>query len=1204
MTPKALTEHRIAEVFDQDIARYIEPVIQIQADNNDKLAQEIQEYVVTAAIRDHVKALLQNYLDQQERPTQKIGVWVSGFFGSGKSSFAKMIGYALENRTLGDETVRDKLRRRFGGDDEIRTLFDRLDALEQHRPARAIVFDLAKDAVRSHEFVSQAMYIQLLREFNYPDSPELAALELQLEREGRYPAFKERFQALYDLDWEGQKNSLNAKSRASAVLHELEPQTYPAKDSWAKTSRTIPESPAYLTNRAIEMTQRRGNNANLIFVIDEVGQFASRNELRLLDLQGVVQSFDDGGTALGENRSETGVMPGSFRGRLWLLVTSQEALDSVVENLDSKRTELQRLQDRFQNPIDLKPTDITEVTKQRLLKKKSTLEPAFQQLYDQHAGSLKLHTRLDSAEQRELNTQSFTDLYPLLPYQFDLLIDIIGTIRSQGQAGATYGAAVRPVLAMVRDLLNDDTLALDTRDVGKIVTFDEVYDILDHRIRTDLRDSIDQISSDLGPAALATRVAKALVLLSMTRRGVKKTLRSLSATLYSEIGANSRETEVQAALQKLEAMERIGLNDGEYEFLSQEARNWESERNAIDPGNKLREEIRKVIIASVARQTYNHKGLKTFQPTLLLDGTPPLGSSKGDITLRLDTLAADPDHAYVQSNQHQQDICSVIPITRTTEDAATQLWRSRTMIERYERDDSQAQNITRERQRLSAAEVKLSDDLAGAIMSAKYYFRGQDISPTSDNINRLVAELFEPVVDKVFPKLSDLTITPKSEDLRMLFTQDTLTAMNELLGPSGLDVLRTEAGKPVLDANAAIFRDLKQFVEQRTQSGQTPNGLALTQTFNEAPYGWSQERVRYLVAALFRAGALEVHAQADRFTSYADPGAQDIFETLAKFRQAQFLPRDNPIDTMEVFNKYTELTGDPIDSLDEAILAAGVRKYIGTLATRAITVVSRLKSHNLPGAATLGPVSEALDNIRNASSSDEVLKLFLANVSSIQEHQSRIDTLAERLGGNTLRIIEAARHATKVYYPALQTKTETIKEAYQKLQSELSAESFIERLSSIEELTRTIEKAVERDYQNPWLGRFQKYTRTIEELQADAGYQALPEDEQDRYLSKLKRYRGDTDTPPEHVWQQLNPTIDHLNADTHAAENRLRDILKEIRQALEPEAAPPTTISLKSLRIHLDPDDPRALEQLDAHLVRLKNNVEAALKRGEHVVLE
>ena len=644
--------------------------------------------------------------------------------------------------------------------------------------------------------------------------------------------------------------------------------------------------------------------------------------------------------------------------------------------------------------------------------------------------------------------------------------------------------------------------------------------------------------------------------------------------------------------------------EGEYEFLSQEARDWERERNAYDPGPDIRKEIRKVVTSLVTAQSYNHKGLRTFTPTLVLDEAIPVGSSRGDIELRLDTNSSDPSAAYADSQANPDALSGVIERSKDMENAARQLLRSRHMVETHARDNTRTTNVTVERQRAGGFENALEAEVAKALLDGHYYFRGGELEPGTTNVNRLVEGLFSQVVGKVFHKLDALTIKPAANDLKMLFTQDNLNAMNELLGPSGLGVLELKSGQTSIQTNAPIFADLKAHIEHRAATGQSPSGLVLSQGFESHPYGWNTDRLRYLLAVLFRAGWLEMHAQGGRFTSWKDPGAQDVFESLQKFRQAQFTPRGGGVDLLAAINTFLELTGDFIDQVDEAIVADKVRKWVTYQASKALKIVNRLEHHELPGHDTLKPVADTLDNIRNSASSDDILKLFLANAATIREHLPQINKLEEKLTGNALNQITSARHALSVYLPAIPNPDAATQEAADKLEAELAAESFIDRLPSIVAQTKTVEEALEAAYQEPWRARHVAYEAAIQALQAAPSFASLEPDEQEDFVAKLSHHGGDSATPPERVWKSLNPTIEHLSADIHAAESRLRQVLDEIRKRLEPKAKPAAKVSLRRLSVSLEPGDEGALEKMDGQYQLLRNDVEAKLKQGERVVLE
>src|SRR5213080_3027132 len=90
----------IGDLLTRDLTRKIEEIIQVDQADEQSVYAEITEYVATDSIRDQYHDLLKALADAPTEPHESVGVWVSGFFGSGKSSFAKNLGYALQDRKV------------------------------------------------------------------------------------------------------------------------------------------------------------------------------------------------------------------------------------------------------------------------------------------------------------------------------------------------------------------------------------------------------------------------------------------------------------------------------------------------------------------------------------------------------------------------------------------------------------------------------------------------------------------------------------------------------------------------------------------------------------------------------------------------------------------------------------------------------------------------------------------------------------------------------------------------------------------------------------------------------------------------------------------------------------------------------------------------------------------------------------------------
>ena len=344
----------IRELFSKNIERQIEEVIKVDQDKEATVREEIEEYIATDSIKEHFCTVYKAVADGKTDPHEGVGVWVSGFFGSGKSSFAKVTGYTIAGRNVGNISASELFKQIVGS----RKISAYLDQINASIPTFAVIFDVSMDrGVRTaSERITEIMYKALLRSLDYAEDFDLAELEISLEADDLLEEFRRKFQELHGKPWEGRRKLGRAINEASEVLHHLRRSTFPEPDSWAKSlgQGRADISPNLLARRAFDLAANRKPGHALLFVIDEVGQDVSRSVDKMLDLQAVVQAMG----REGKNRVTARQAVAPF----WIIVTSQEKLDEVVTALDSKKVELARLQDRFPTTIDLKQSDIAEVT--------------------------------------------------------------------------------------------------------------------------------------------------------------------------------------------------------------------------------------------------------------------------------------------------------------------------------------------------------------------------------------------------------------------------------------------------------------------------------------------------------------------------------------------------------------------------------------------------------------------------------------------------------------------------------------------------------------------------------------------------------------------------------------------------------------------------------------------------------------------------
>ena len=572
-----MTTETMKGLFASDISRRIEEVIKVDQTDEQIIGNELAEYVVTNSLRGHFTEVLESYWETPNKPHEGIAVWVSGFFGSGKSSFAKYLGLALQNRTIVGEGASGLLAKRMGNP-RAEVL---LKSIAEQIPTEAVIFDVSTDrGIRTgNQSITEIMYRLFLQSLGYARDLDISELEITLEEAGRIEAFKAKYEEIYSKDWDAGKGLLAmALQQASRVMHEMEPATYPTADSWRESAMKRADiTPGDLAKRGMELMRRRCPGKTLLFVIDEVGQFVARDVQKMLDLQAVVQNLGRIG-----------------RGKMWIVVTSQERLTELVGGLDDRRVELARLMDRFPLQVHLEPTDISEITSKRVLSKNAQAERTLHELFTKHRGRLTDHTRL-TADIRlpELSTENFVDLYPLLPYQIDLIIQVVSGLRTQGGANKHVGGANRTIIKLAQQLLIHPDVGLASEPVGTLARVDQIYNLVSGNIASEIRGKIDAVREKV-EHPLAQPVAKAICLLQYVQ-SIHRTAQNIAAALHPSVDADSRSVEVKAALDALEKAHMVRRGDDGYRIPTPAEDDWEHHRASLSPKpadiNRLHAEI-------------------------------------------------------------------------------------------------------------------------------------------------------------------------------------------------------------------------------------------------------------------------------------------------------------------------------------------------------------------------------------------------------------------------------------------------------------------------------------------------------------------------------------------------------------------------------------------------------------------------------------
>ena len=933
---------RIEELFSRPIDRKIEEVIKV--DDESTILAEVEEYIPT----DHIEAELTEVLDKFQEtilnPSETVNIWVSGFFGSGKSSFAKVLGYLIANPEIDGKRPAD----RFFELNEIPRARQLLRTIHSQIEAQAVLLDLATspNVLREGEAVVLPVYRTLLESLGYSRDVTLAELEYALEGPEQtigLEQFLETYKSVHGRSWNDDRHIITAKNRASRVLHELDPETYPSADSWSNAAGAPEISANWFANRALEMlARRRPGTKRLVFIVDEAGQYVARSADRMLGLQGLAEACQ------------------KKKGALWLLATSQEKLTDVVDSLEGKQTELAKAVDRFPIRVDLLPSDIDEVTGRRVLDKNADGSSAVRNALDKDRNKLTTSVALQSDRYKPFSEEDFVRLYPLVPYQLQVLIDAVSARRAQGGAPQTLGGSNRTIIKHTQQLITNPTVGLDGDDVGALVTLDRSYTLLEEVIPTAWRHEVEQVAGAHGDDSLHTKIMR-VVALCTDVPGVPLSPRNLAVLLHPSTHADPLEADVRYALADLVKEDRLREGDDGYRLQTPEQKNWEKERKQIDIGERHKR-LRKTLLRDRLGSLTVTKG-RTFKVELsverekLTDGDISLDVREDDDldALRVTSRAEDNEGRIYWAYETKND----------TFQALVEFHRSEEMIDRHKNDQGEAERflLQEERKRADRHGRTAGQLLARDLAAGTIVFDGTSQEAPDGELQSVAQKVITAHLDKIYPRLDEFMATVKRTDPVQVLKADSLAGLPDCCGAEGLSVVTITKDGHELVTDGGPIETVVAHIKARKQYNEDQNGRQLEQHFGGPPFGCSPEALQVVLAAAMRAALLEVISQASRITSHTDHRLEPIFAKLPTFRAASFRPAEDTGPGVEVRGEVAEwlheLTGEPV-GLDVGSLAQCGRAVFADLRQPCTEAKSTLRGAGLEVPEQLDIMDELL----------------------------------------------------------------------------------------------------------------------------------------------------------------------------------------------------------------------------------------------------
>ena len=413
---------QIKNMFEKKIDRDIKGVIKVGQSDEENVYQELDEYVVTKELLKHFRDFFNNYEKGVDGYTDKMGVWISGFFGSGKSHFLKILSYLLKNSTVeGKRAIEYFTDGKKIEDPMLIAEMTKAGTIESD----VMLFNIDSKGSAKVGSGKEAIVEVFMKVFNemqgYCGSiPYLAEFERQLDNEGRFEEFKEKFEANAGAPWEKKRQAFAViQDKVVKTLVEMNFMSEEAARNWCKNAKgNYDLSIEKFVSLVQEYCAKKGPNHHVIFLVDEIGQYIADDTQLMLNLQTIVEDL---GTAC--------------KGKAWVIVTSQEDIDSITK---TKGNDFSKIQGRFDTRLSLSASNVDEVIRKRVLAKNETATQILRLLYEQKESIIKnlITFTADTADKKlYADKADFADCYPFIPYQFNLLGQVLTAVRTHGASG-------------------------------------------------------------------------------------------------------------------------------------------------------------------------------------------------------------------------------------------------------------------------------------------------------------------------------------------------------------------------------------------------------------------------------------------------------------------------------------------------------------------------------------------------------------------------------------------------------------------------------------------------------------------------------------------------------------------------------------------------------------------------------------------------
>lgn len=820
----------IKDLFKKDIARPIQGVVTIGNEDEEQKWQELEEYVCTDEITKSFRTFFRRYRESITTPTEKMGVWITGFFGSGKSHFLKILGYILENEVVAGIRAAEYF------DDKIK---DELVLADIRQSAKAnnkvVLFNIDSKAKSDSKSKTQAIMDIMLRAFNESvgycgSSPWVADLERVLDEEGKLEDFVAKFEEISKRSW--------VQTRAKALLN----RDAIIKALVAVRGMTEESAKAFVEDQTRNFTNTtedfakivskycQANKARVVFLMDEVGQFIGDNTQLMLNLQTCVEDL------------------GKYcRGQSWVVVTSQQELKAMIDSTKDKQQDFSKIQGRFNTRLLLSGANADEVIKKRILEKKDTAVTPLRALYDANSSKLSnlILFQAKPTWSGYKDADEFKDVYPFVSYQFELLQKVFESIREHGMSeGKHLSQNERSLL----DAFQTSAKQIAEMDSGIWVPFDDFYQTIEQFIDYDIKTVFSNAERKPSLDKFDIRVLRILFMIKYVK-DMPATIDRLATLMVGNINEDKAalKSRIFDALKRLEDETLIQKNGEEYDFLTNAEQDVNKQINISGYNEaEVQRTILDIIYDKVLESNkFRYEGRYDFGLNRYVDSESKGPAGQDNITIRVCTQFSGTKSAAEFQSESIRNNAIIIDLTEGS--FIDELIRAN-KIATFRRNNSASMSATlteimsKKSAEMSDRIKRAEDMIRAALRTAPIYLAGTLMDIKQKDGKDRIQDALKEMVKRDYFKL-DLVSTFYNDQKSILY----------MLTDSSISLfdISTDANKGAYDEILEKIRDDKRIARKTTVK-------SLVDFFTKKPYGWRDLDIIGMTGYLWKNNLLQI----------------------------------------------------------------------------------------------------------------------------------------------------------------------------------------------------------------------------------------------------------------------------------------------------------------------------------------------------------